>query len=74
VFKRDTNGRLLVEKRNDNQYRIPIFGKNASRALTDNADYGWLLQLRAQQGPYAEMDAVLLENALIHLPSTFPKQ
>ena len=64
-FKRDVNGRYVVEARNGKNYRIPVFGQNASRGLTGNADYSWLLQIRAQSAPYDGTDTVPLDDVLI---------
>jgi hypothetical protein len=64
-FKRDPNGRFLVQQLDGKQYRIPIYGKNASRGVTGNADYSWLMQLRAQQAPYTGKDVVPLDNSLV---------
>lgn len=64
-FKRDSNGRFLVETRDGKNYRIPIYGKNASRGLTGGADYSWLLQLRAQQAPYTGTDIAPLSSVLV---------
>lgn len=64
-FKRDNNGKFLVEARDGKNYRIPIFGKNASRGVNGNADYSWLLQLRSQSAPYESADVTQLESYLI---------
>jgi len=64
-FKRDSSGRYLVEDRNGKHYRIPIFGVNAVQGTTGNADYSWLLQLRAQSAPYAGTDVVPVVEALL---------
>jgi hypothetical protein len=64
-FKRDSNGRYLVEDRNGKLYRIPIFGVNAVRGLTGNADYSWLLQLRAQSAPYEGRDTAPVTEVLL---------
>lgn len=53
AFKKDANGRFLVQERDGKFYRVPIYGKNASRGVTGNADFSWLMQLRAQSAPYA---------------------
>jgi hypothetical protein len=55
----------LVEQRNGKHYRIPILGKNATHSR--------LLQLRAQQVPYAGTNVAPLENRLINPSATFPK-
>jgi hypothetical protein len=52
AFKKDANGHFLVTGKNGKYYRVPVFGQNASRGLTGDADYSWLLQLRAQSAPY----------------------
>lgn len=64
-FKRDANGRYVVETRNGKRYRVPIFGQNASRGVTGNADYSWLLQIRAQSAPYDGTDTVPLDSVLV---------
>lgn len=64
-FKRDNNGKFLVQTRDGKNYRVPIFGKNASRGATGNADYSWLLQLRSQSAPYESADVTQLETYLI---------
>ncbi|HEY0159328.1 MAG TPA: hypothetical protein VGF28_18725 [Thermoanaerobaculia bacterium] len=47
-FKVDQNGQELVDA---SGYRVPVFGKNASMGRTGNADYSWLLQMRAKSAP-----------------------
>ncbi len=64
-FKRDSSGRYVVETRNGKNYRVPIFGQNASRGVTGNADYSWLMQIRAQSAPYEGTDTVPLDQALV---------
>lgn len=64
-FKRDADGKFLVETRNGKNYRIPIYGKNATRGVSGNADYSWLLQLRAQSAPYQGDDVSPLADFLI---------
>jgi hypothetical protein len=47
---------------------VPIFGQNAVRGLMGDADYSWLLQLRAQSAPYTgseptvDISTVLIPN------------
>jgi hypothetical protein len=65
AFKRDANGRYLVQQVNGKNYRVPVYGQNASRGLTGNADFSWLLQLRAQQAPYTGTDIAPLANSLV---------
>jgi len=65
AFKRDNNGRFLVQQKDGKNYRIPIFGKNAVRGMNGNADYSWLLQLRAQSAPYEGADVTQLADYLI---------
>lgn len=48
-FKTDLQGRLVLDA---NGKRIPIFGKDANAGRTGNANYSWLLQMRAQPKPY----------------------
>jgi hypothetical protein len=43
-FKRDAEGRLLSNDGN----KVPIFGINANGGRTGNADFSWLLQMKAQ--------------------------
>jgi hypothetical protein len=64
-FKRDPSGRYVVETLNGKKYRVPIFGQNASRGVTGNADYSWLMQIRAQSAPYAGTDTVPIDEVLI---------
>src|SRR6185312_5620920 len=64
-FKRDMAGRFLVQNVNGKPYRIPIFGKNASRGKTGNADYSWLMQLRSQSAPYTGSNTNAIEAALV---------
>lgn len=65
AFKKDMNGRYLVTQKNGKNYRIPIFGKNAVRGVNGNADYSWLLQLRAQSAPYDGTDVTPITTSLI---------
>jgi hypothetical protein len=44
-FKTDLYGKPMLDA---NGNRIPIFGKNANQGMTGNANYSWLLQMRAQ--------------------------
>jgi hypothetical protein len=43
-FKRDAEGRLVYKDGN----KAPIFGINANGGRTGNADFSWLLQMKAQ--------------------------
>jgi hypothetical protein len=65
AFKKDNNGKYLVQQKDGKNYRIPIFGKNAVRGMNGNADYSWLLQLRAQSAPYEGTDVSQLSDYLI---------
>jgi hypothetical protein len=65
AFKKDNNGKYLVQQKDGKNYRIPIFGKNAVRGQNGNADYSWLLQLRAQSAPYEGTDVSQLSDYLI---------
>ncbi|HEY8962644.1 MAG TPA: hypothetical protein VIM57_10615 [Luteolibacter sp.] len=65
AFKKDNNGKYLVQQKDGKNYRIPIFGKNAVRGMNGNADYSWLLQLRAQSAPYEGTDISQLNDYLI---------
>lgn len=51
AFKKDPYGRTLVQEVDGQFYRVPIYGQNAVRGLMGDADYSWLLQLRAQSAP-----------------------
>ena len=51
AFKKDMNLRTVVTKMNDKYYPLPVFGVNAIRGVNGNADYSWLLQLRAMAKP-----------------------
>lgn len=64
-FKKDNNGKYLVQTIDGKNYRVPMFGKNASRGVTGNADYSWLLQLRAQSAPYEGTDVTQLSDYII---------
>jgi hypothetical protein len=64
-FKRDMAGRYLVQSINGKNYRVPIFGKNASRGLTGSADYSWLMQLRSQSVPYSGSDTIPITSVLV---------
>ena len=64
-FKKDNNGKYLVQNLDGKNYRVPIFGKNASRGVNGNADYSWLLQLRSQSAPYEGKDITLLQDYII---------
>jgi len=68
-FKRDANGRFLVTTRvtpdATNNYLVPIFGENAVRGANGNADYSWLMQLRAQSAPYFGTNVTQLTNVLV---------
>lgn len=59
AFKRDMNLRTVVTqtvtvsggKTNTAYYPIAVFGKNAVRGMNGNADYSWILQMRAKARP-----------------------
>jgi hypothetical protein len=73
-FKRDSHGHFLLDSKG---YRVPIYGQNATRGLTGNADFSWLMQLRAQQAVYKKGPAeqvAKLDDALIPAPKTCPSQ
>ena len=53
AFKKDPYGRQLLQNVDGKYYRVPIFGQNAVRGLMGDADYSWLMQLRAQSAPVA---------------------
>jgi hypothetical protein len=53
AFKKDPYGRELLQNVDGKYYRVPIYGQNAVRGLIGDADYSWLMQLRAQSAPVA---------------------
>ncbi len=57
AFKKDPYGRTLLQQADSQYYRIPIYGQNAVRGRIGDADYSWLMQLRAQSAPVALTDA-----------------
>lgn len=57
AFKKDPYGRTLVQQVDGQYYRVPIFGQNAIRGQIGDADYSWLMQLRAQSAPVKLTDA-----------------
>lgn len=67
-FKKDPYGRYVTQTVDGLKYRVPIFGQNAVRGLMGDADYSWLLQLRAQSAPYTgseptvDISTVLIPN------------
>ena len=64
-FKKDAYGRYVTQTIGNKKYRIPIFGQNAVRGVMGDADYSWLLQLRAQSAPYTGSDTVDISTVLI---------
>ncbi len=56
AFKKDPYGRELLQTVDGKYYRVPIYGQNAVRGLIGDADYSWLMQLRAQSKP-VELDS-----------------
>ncbi len=52
AFKKDPYGRYVTQTIDGVKYRVPIYGQNAVRGLMGDADYSWLMQLRAQSAPY----------------------
>lgn len=52
AFKKDPYGRYVTQTVDGVKYRVPIYGQNAVRGLMGDADYSWLMQLRAQSAPY----------------------
>jgi hypothetical protein len=64
-FKKDPYGRYLTQTVDKRKYRVPIFGQNAVRGQMGDADYSWLMQLRAQSAPYTGSDTVDISTALI---------
>ena len=65
AFKKDPYGRYVTQTVDGVKYRVPIFGQNAVRGLMGDADYSWLLQLRAQSAPYAGTDTVDISTQLV---------
>lgn len=53
AFKKDPYGRTLLQEADGKYYRVPIYGQNAIRGQIGDADYSWLMQLRAQSAPVA---------------------
>jgi hypothetical protein len=53
AFKKDPYGRQLLQIVDGQYYGVPIYGQNAVRGLMGDADYSWLMQLRAQSKPVA---------------------
>jgi hypothetical protein len=47
-FKHDLDGKPIIDATG---HRMPIFGKDGSFGLTGNANYSWLLQMRAGSSP-----------------------
>jgi hypothetical protein len=72
-FKHDPSGRLVLnpvtspDGKTTVYYRVPIFGQNADRGATGDADYSWLFQLRSQSAPvqYDPSKDTLLTQAVI---------
>ena len=65
AFKTDPYGRYVTQTIDGKKYRIPVFGQNAINGLSGDADYSWLLQLRAQSAPYEGTDTVDISTVLI---------
>ena len=65
AFKKDPYGRYVTQTIDGVKYRVPIFGQNAVRGRMGDADYSWLLQLRAQSAPYTGTDTVDISTVLI---------
>jgi hypothetical protein len=65
AFKKDPYGRYVTQTVDGVKYRVPIYGQNAVRGLMGDADYSWLLQLRAQSAPYTGNDTVDISTQLI---------
>lgn len=64
-FKKDPYGRYVTQTIDGVKYRVPIYGQNAVRGLMGDADYSWLMQLRAQSAPYTGTDTVDISTQLI---------
>lgn len=65
AFKKDAYGRYVTQTVDGVKYRVPVFGQNAVRGLMGDADYSWLLQLRAQSAPYVGSDTVDISTQLV---------
>jgi hypothetical protein len=65
AFKKDPYGRYVTRTVDGMKYRVPVFGQNAVRGLLGDADYSWLMQLRAQSAPYEGTDTVDISTQLI---------
>jgi len=65
AFKKDPYGRYVTQTVDGVKYRVPIYGQNAVRGLMGDADYSWLMQLRAQSAPYTGTDTVDISTLLI---------
>ncbi|GEP44073.1 hypothetical protein [Brevifollis gellanilyticus] len=65
AFKKDPYGRYVTQTIDGVKYRVPIFGQNAVRGLMGDADYSWLMQLRAQSAPYTGTDTVDISTQLL---------
>ncbi len=65
AFKKDPYGRYVTQTVDGQKYRVPIFGQNAVRGRIGDADYSWLMQLRAQSAPYEGSDTVDISTQLI---------
>ncbi|MBW8780477.1 MAG: hypothetical protein JF599_01115 [Verrucomicrobia bacterium] len=64
-FKKDPYGRYVTQTVDGIKYRIPVFGQNAVRGMMGDADFSWLLQLRAQSAPYTGTDTVDISTVLV---------
>lgn len=65
AFKTDPYGRYVTQTVDGKKYRIPVFGQNSINGLSGDANYSWLLQLRAQSAPYEGKDTVDISQVLI---------
>jgi hypothetical protein len=65
AFKKDPYGRYVTQTVDGKKYRVPIYGQNAVRGQIGDADYSWLMQLRAQSAPYTGTDTVDIATQLI---------
>ncbi len=68
AFKKDPFGRYVTQTVDGKKYRVPIYGQNAVRGQMGDADYSWLMQLRAQSAPYEGANTV--DISTVTIPNT----
>jgi hypothetical protein len=69
-FKRDENGQLIYKDGN----KVPIFGIDAAGRQTGNANFSWLLQMKAQSIEPPRPDKITLATRLLGPPFIIPVQ